>query len=330
MSEILSYEKFVENLRAYLLDALNLQEERIYFEAKDEEGMAQNGDRLFVECRVSSEGKEVCGIHTEELYEDYLDGVSVDKIGDTVTEEIKKISKAGFFEKTKNVNNYSKVKGDLFIRLLNKKKHEKALENAVYKEVDGIACVLYMKVGQQDGRISSMKIHKASLADWGMDEDEAYENALANTYFLTPPRSYKWERLLFNPAYEGDDFMDMNYEENIVERIAGSCLSTSIRTNGAVAVFLPDVAQRIADLMDDDFYIVFTSVHEAMIHPKRMFCPEDLERILKETLKEATPDEDFLTDEIYYYDRGARKIMKWKKVVSKVTLPASCVERLPL
>ena len=36
MSEILSYEKFVENLRAYLLDSLNLQEERIYFEAIDE------------------------------------------------------------------------------------------------------------------------------------------------------------------------------------------------------------------------------------------------------------------------------------------------------
>lgn len=200
----------------------------------------------------------------------------------------------------------------------------------MYKEVDGIACVLYMKVGQRDGCISSMKIHKSSLADWGMDEDEAYENALSNTYSLSPPRIYKWERLLFNPAYEGEDFMDMNYEENIVERNAGSCLSTSIRTNGAVAVFLPDVAQRIADLMDDDFYIVFTSVHEAMIHPKRMFCPEDLERILKETLKEATPDEDYLSDEIYYYDRGARKIMKWKKVVSKVTLPASCVERLPL
>ena len=57
MNEILSYEKFVENLRAYLLDTLNLQEERIYFEVKDEEGMAPNGDRLFVECRVSSEGK---------------------------------------------------------------------------------------------------------------------------------------------------------------------------------------------------------------------------------------------------------------------------------
>ena len=330
MSEILSYEKFVENLRAYLLDALNLQEERIYFKVKDEAGMTPEGDRLFVECNVSPEGKEVCGIHTEELYEDYLDGISIKRIGDTVTDEILKLKDAGFFKKVQDVNNYPKVKGDLFIRLLNKKKHEKALENAVYKEVDGIACVLYMKVGQRDGCISSMKIHKSSLADWVMDEDEAYENALSNTYSLSPPRIYKWERLLFNPAYEGEDFMDMNYEENIVERNAGSCLSTSIRTNGAVAVFLPDVAQRIADLMDDDFYIVFTSVHEAMIHPKRMFCPEDLERILKETLKEATPDEDYLSDEIYYYDRGARKIMKWKKVVSKVTLPASCVERLPL
>ncbi len=71
-----------------------------------------------MECRVSSEGKEVCGIHTEELYEDYLDGVSIDKIGDTVTEEIKKLSKKqDSSKKQKNVNNYSKVKEDLFIRL---------------------------------------------------------------------------------------------------------------------------------------------------------------------------------------------------------------------
>ena len=41
--------------------------------------MTPEGDRLFVECNVSPEGKEVCGIHAEEVYEDYLDGVSVDK-----------------------------------------------------------------------------------------------------------------------------------------------------------------------------------------------------------------------------------------------------------
>ena len=42
----------------------------------------------------------------------------------------------------------------------------------------------------------------------------------------------------------------------------GSCLSTARRTNGAVAIFLPGVAKRLADLMDADFYMVFTSIHE--------------------------------------------------------------------
>lgn len=56
-----------------------------------------------------------------------------------------------------------------------------------------------MKVGQCNGRISSMKIRKDSLVEWGLDENEVYENALLNTYLLTPPRIYQWERLVLNP-----------------------------------------------------------------------------------------------------------------------------------
>ena len=48
MSEILSYEKFVENLRGYLLAALNLQEEQIFFVQKNVIELTSDGDRLFV------------------------------------------------------------------------------------------------------------------------------------------------------------------------------------------------------------------------------------------------------------------------------------------
>lgn len=41
-----------------------------------------------------------------------------------------------------------------------------------------------------------------------------------------------------------------------------------------------------------------------MIHSvDSLYPPEDLERILKETIMEATPEEDFLTDKIYKYSR---------------------------
>ncbi|MFR7899064.1 MAG: hypothetical protein ACLU6Y_03910 [Ruminococcus sp.] len=42
-----------------------------------------------LECRVSSEGKKYVESIRKKLYEDYLDGVSIDKIGDTVTDELK-------------------------------------------------------------------------------------------------------------------------------------------------------------------------------------------------------------------------------------------------
>ena len=113
------YEVFVESLRQSLMERLGLNEKQIYFEERDENGMTPNGDRLFVECNASSVGKEVCGIHTEELFEDYEDGVSLEQIAKTVESEIRKLKTAGFFEKTKNLNNYEKVKNDLFIRALN-------------------------------------------------------------------------------------------------------------------------------------------------------------------------------------------------------------------
>lgn len=329
MSEILSYEKFIENLRGYLLDALNLQEKQIYFEAKDEEGMTPNGDRLFVECRVSSEGKEVCGIHTEELYEDYLDGVSIDKIGDTVTEEIMKLRDCGFFENIQNANDYSQIKGDLFIRPLNKKRHEKALENAVYREVDSIACVVYMRINQKNGDISGTKIHKDNLADWGMDEEEVYKNALLNTYFLTPPRIYQLDRLTLEPDYEGEDFTAISCESYRVSRIckcAGYGLSTSEQTNGAVAIFFPGVAQKLSEIFEDSFYIVFVKSHAVLVYPKKRWNPEVLKKRLKDTFEEDASEEDFLTDEIYYYDRCTRKIAKWNKMASKETLIVGCVE----
>ena len=89
----------------------------------------------------------------------------------------------------------------------------------------------------------------------------------------------------------------------------GNCLSTSRKTNGAVAVFLPGVAERLAYLLDSDFYMVFTSIHEVMIHNDHCVDPDDLENVLEDTIKEATPKEDYLTSRIYQYCRETHKFI---------------------
>ena len=226
-----------------------------------------------------------------------------------------KLKTAGFFEKTKNLNNYEKVKNDLFIRALNVERHERELSKAVYRVVGDIALVLYMQVGNLDGRISSMKIRTDNIKEWGKDEKTVFDAALLNTYFISPPRIFYWEKLVYNPDYDGECFMDLNHEFYLTRDSIGSCLSTARRTNGAVAIFLPGVAKRLADLMDADFYMVFTSIHEVMIHNADHSYPEDLENVLRETLREATPEEDFLTDKIYRYCRETGDFLMYKGTV---------------
>ena len=69
------------------------------------------------------------------------------------------------------------------------------------------------------------------------------------------------------------------------------------------AVFLPGVAQRLSDLLDGGFYMVFTSIHEVMIHSEKTADPKDLKRVLADTVRDTTPDEDFLTYYVYHYNR---------------------------
>ena len=57
--------------------------------------------------------------------------------------------------------------------------------------------------------MTSMKVKNYMLEEWGIDRNEVFDKALLNTYFFSPPRIYCWEKLVFNPSYSGDNFMNL-------------------------------------------------------------------------------------------------------------------------
>lgn len=140
-----------------------------------------------------------------------------------------------------------------------------------------------------------------------LNTNDIFDEAIANTYRMTPPRIYKWEGMIFNREYTGDSFMESCDEDVISKDAMGNCLSTTIKTNGAVAVFLPGVAEHLAELLNSDFYMVFTSIHEVMIHNAKKVDPEDLKSVLTDTIRETVPEEDYLTSRIYKYNRRTHK-----------------------
>lgn len=306
-----NYELFVEQLKNGIHGAIGIPTENMSF-VKEGEKFAEMGDRLLVKVVNHGDAWEVCGLYTRELFKAYREGYTLAEILEEVLGDIQRLGKADVYNKTKELRNYDAAKDRLFVRLLNCDKHADNLQDAIYKIVGDIALVVYVQISTEENYVTSTKVRKVMLDRWTkehplLDENIIFNNALDNTYKMTPPRIYRWKEMIFNQEYAGDSFMESCDEDVISKDTMGNCLSTTIKTNGAVAVFLPGVAERLADLLDSDFYMVFTSIHEVMVHNAEKVDPEDLKRVLADTIKEATPEADYLTSRIYKYDRKTRR-----------------------
>ena len=297
----MTYESFVETLRSELLEATGYDEEMICYK-QETEYPPTSGDRLLLKRQRNEEIMEVCALYVQDLFREYQNGWSMEAIVREIVERLDAIARSECFQRSRNLEDYDKIKEDLFIRLLNIEKNQVELEDCIYRTIGDIALVLYARMGELNGSSASIKIKRHMLEKWEQEPKQVFEEALLNTYFISPPRIYCWEKLIFDPDYAGENFMNLLCDYKLKKDVLGNCLSTTIRTNGAVAIFLPGVAKRIGQLMGGGFYMVFTSIHEVMIHNEKSADPEELKKVLEDTVNETTPPEDFLTYQIYHYD----------------------------
>ena len=83
-----------------------------------------------------------------------------------------------------------------------------------------MALVLYMKVSEQDGLRDQHEDPPEYSEKMGIETAmTVFKEALVNTYLMSPPRIYRWEQMIFNPDYEGENFMDLTGIRETSERM---------------------------------------------------------------------------------------------------------------
>lgn len=299
-----NYELFIKQLTNGIHGTIGISMENMEFVRKGE-NFAEMGDRLLVKIMEHEDAWETCGLYTEDLFEAYQKGYTLKEILGEILGDIQRFRKAGVYDKTKKLQNYDAAKTQLFVRLVNRDRYAVDLNDAIRKDVGDIALVVYVRISAEENCVTSTKVREAMLNYWRKDHPELntndiFDEAIANTYRMTPPRIYKWEEMIFNREYTGDSFMESCDEDVISKDAMGNCLSTTIKTNGGVA-------EHLAELLNSDFYMAFTSIHEVMIHNAKKVDPEDLKSVLTDTIRETVPEEDYLTSRIYKYNRRTHK-----------------------
>lgn len=296
-----NYELFIGQLTNTIYETTDIPLENIKFVKKD------GGDLLNIIFAEHDDAYEVCSVHVEELYVAYQNGIRLNTIVDYICSDVLHAKSIYVYDKTKELMDYDTAKSRLFVRLINYDRNADILRDVVHKTLGDIVFTVYAIVDENEFGIVSTKVLKSMVKKWDKNEDDIFNEAIKNTYYLTPPRIYKWEGVLCDESYAGESFMNDEDICDLDKSFNGNILSTTRKTNGAVAVFLPGVAEKIAELLDSDFYMVFTSIHEVMIHNAKKVDPEDLKSVLTDTIRETVPEEDYLTSRIYKYNRRTHK-----------------------
>jgi len=209
-----------------------------------------------------------------------------------------------------SLDKYENIKDRLILRPLNYDINASKLNGNIYNKIGDIALTLYAIVldDQGNGILNTIKVPEIITETWGKTTEEILNNALENTNRIYKPRLYTNIFDIEGAPFKECALMEKGYtvKELNPDRIA--LLTTDRKTNGAIAAFLPGTLERISKLYgNSDFYLAFTSVHEAMTHKKGSIEPENIKRNVTETNRIFGGD-DTLSNKVWLYSADTKEL----------------------
>lgn len=216
----------------------------------------------------------------------------------------------------KRSNAYGLENDRLILRPISYSRNASELENCIYWRFDDVALVLYALVYESAEDFMTMKIGRGMLEKGKPSGEAVLTNALLNTYAKMPPRLYHSTDLrcvhdpqegVFMPGEEGTPIVI--HTEDEAEGLRGYRVSTARGLNGAIAYFYPGVKERLAEILEGDYYVGFTSIHEAVVHPVRHKILGEMKEAIRHT-NAVFGESEMLSDRVYRYISARKELVE--------------------
>ena len=252
-----TYEAFMERLKEDVR-ALGYQDEDLEIH-KTDNGTEVMDIHAHVNGGIVRFRAYPCELFANALREGYEDAVKsiLDQIRDT-EKNIGRIS----LSSSRLSGSYEELRDRLIIRPLNFTRYAMKLMNGIYQRHGDVALAVYLILADQGGMLMTRMIERREVEEWKMTDqtEEIFTEALNRT-------AQRYPATVLSETYQyGIDLLRGDYRsEDIITSRVGIQLSSSIGTNGAVALFYPGVSVKLAELMHGKFAAVFLNTTDVMI-----------------------------------------------------------------
>lgn len=207
---------------------------------------------------------------------------------------------------------YSKVKNNINIKLVNKEKNSELLTEVPYVDFLDMAAIFYYAFDDEMLKNGSILIRNEHLKVWGVSKGELYENALKNTDMSYKPVVENIVEIMGRILAQKRGVSEDNMDE-LLSEIPGEdkmyVMSSNGNLYGATALLFNEHFKSFADTINDDLYIIPSSIHELILVPADMNINiEYLQNMVRSVNDNEVAEDEILSYSIYYYNRRLNQI----------------------
>lgn len=206
-----------------------------------------------------------------------------------------------------DVSHFDSVKGRIVSRVISSAPHNRAyLKGRPAKYCDTVNAAVIWELHvydlcEEDDTSVSVPVTWELLKAWGISVEELEQIAKENTPRLRPLEIEDMSRFLKDMGSLCKDFS------------MGVMLivTNTEKKDGAIAAAYPGVRERLMEILQDDVYILPSSIHECIAVAKGSHNPADLYKIVCEVNDDQIAVEDFLANDVLEYtaDGGLASVM---------------------
>ena len=265
------------------------------YEVKLQEVRKNNGEVLQGLIILSAEKNLSPTIYLNSFWEMYVSGTSLERILRMVIEVYEQNTPADNVDMS-FFRDYEKVRQRICYKLINTRKNRSLLEQIPHVDLLDLSLCFYYAYEDKVLGSGAILIHNNHMEMWNCTTEMLMQEAARNTERIYPMHLYQMGELL--KEYTGEN-MDVPMK----------VLTNEQRCHGATCMVYQGLLKKIADRMEDDLYILPSSIHEVILLPaSEVEEKEKMQDIIQEVNRACVDPEEILSDSLYFYHRKENRI----------------------
>ncbi len=246
------------------------------------------------------EDKSIC-VDLQNCYQMYLNNVPISKIVDSIINSFHEKDKYGNMEW---LNEYSKVKNRLFLRVNHYDPINPKLKQVPYQLMEDIIMTYHVLIDEEKHGTCSCAITNKMLENYNVSLETFEQDAIKSAKKLFPI-------LIDDFCGQKDPFFKI--------------LTNTKYHHGAATLFYPGIFQEIEKLGQGNFIIIPSSIHEVYIVKDTINWKfNEIDAMIRDCNQKHCKPKEILSDHGYYYDREYGKLESFQNYLKRKKLENIC------